>query len=174
MQNDVKTLLFFVLTTIFFSCASSKSEYGLVKVNESEAISVADVVAQMDRSVTPHSFTIKAPLSAVCQNAGCWVQVPKPDGKPLMIRFKNHFTIPPSTPQGTEAFIHGMAYWDTVSVKALRHFAEDAGKSLEEINKINQPEFKLNFEGDGIKWTSEKSKGKRYRVSKGKVVVYSF
>jgi hypothetical protein len=53
-----------------------------------------------------------------------------------------------------------VAYWDTVSVKALRHYAEDAGKSVEEINKITQPEFKLNFEGDGIKLVSEKEKNK--------------
>jgi hypothetical protein len=77
-----------------------------------------------------------------------------------MIRFKNHFTIPPATPSGTESFIHGVAYWDTVSVKALRHYAEDAGKSIEEINKITQPEFKLNFEGDGIKLVSGKDKNK--------------
>lgn len=142
------------------SCATSKSEYGLVKVNENEAISVSDLVVKMDQNQAPFLTTIKAPLSAVCQNAGCWVQVPKPDGKPLMVRFKNHFTIPPSTPIGTEVYIHGRAYWDTVSVKALRHFAEDAGKSTEEINKITQPEFKLNFEGDGIKWASGKSKSK--------------
>jgi hypothetical protein len=147
-----------VSIAILFSCASSKSEFGLVKVNESEAITVAELVAQMDRSTAPQAFTIKAPLSEVCRNAGCWVQVPKPDGKPLMIRFKNHFTIPPSTPLGTETYIHGVAYWDTVSVKALRHFAEDAGKSMEEIGKINQPEYKLNFEGDGIKWNSGKVK----------------
>jgi hypothetical protein len=154
----MKTIGILVSLILLFGCASSRSEFGLVKVNESEAVSVAELVAQMDRSKAAQAFTIKAPLSAVCQNAGCWVQVPKPDGKPLMIRFKNHFTIPPSTPIGTETYIHGIAYWDTVSVKALRHFAEDAGKSMEEIQKINEPEFKLNFEGDGIKWNSGKVK----------------
>jgi len=154
----MKAISALVAMAIIFGCASSKTEFGMVKVRESEAISVAELVVRMDRSTNAQAFTIKAPLSAICQNAGCWVQVPKPDGKPLMVRFKNHFTIPPSTPIGTETFIHGVAYWDTVSVKALRHFAEDAGKSMEEINKITEPEFKLNFEGDGIKWISEKSK----------------
>jgi len=148
------------LLGLIISCASLKNEYGIVKVDETAAISVAELVTQMDKSKDPQTVTIKSPLSAVCQNAGCWVQVPKPDGKPLMVRFKNHFTIPPSTPIGTEVYIHGMAYWDTVSVKALRHYAEDAGKSVEEINKITQPEFKLNFEGDGIKLLSEKGKNK--------------
>lgn len=148
------------LLGVLFSCASLKQEYGIVKVDETAVISVSELVARMDKSKDPQTVTIKAPLSAVCQNAGCWVQVPKPDGKPLMVRFKNHFTIPPTTPSGTESFIHGVAYWDTVSVKALRHYAEDAGKSVEEINKITQPEFKLNFEGDGIKLVSEKEKNK--------------
>lgn len=148
------------LLAVLIGCASLKQEYGMVKVDETSAISVAELVARMDKSMDPQTVTIKAPLSAVCQNAGCWVQVPKPDGKPLMVRFKNHFTIPPATPTGTESFIHGVAYWDTVSVKALRHFAEDAGKSLEEISKITQPEFKLNFEGDGIKLVSGKEKNK--------------
>ena len=148
------------LLGLLISCASLKNEYGIVKVDETAAITVAELVARMDKSKDPQTVTIKAPLSAVCQNAGCWVQVPKPDGKPLMVRFKNHFTIPPATPSGTESFIHGVAYWDTVSVKALRHYAEDAGKSIEEINKITQPEFKLNFEGDGIKLVSGKVKNK--------------
>ena len=148
------------LLGLIISCASLKNEYGIVKVDETAAISVAELVTQMDKSKDPQTVTIKSPLSAVCQNAGCWVQVPKPDGKPLMVRLKNHFTIPPSTPIGTEVYIHGMAYWDTVSVKALRHYAEDAGKSVEEINKITQPEFKLNFEGDGIKLVSGKVKNK--------------
>lgn len=154
----MKTIGLFLTIAVLYSCASTRSEFGLVKVHESEAISVEELVARMDRTKSPQTLTIKAPLSAVCQNAGCWVQVPKPDGKPLMVRFKNHFTIPPSTPLGTETYIHGIAYWDTVSVKALRHFAEDAGKPLEEINKITQPEYKLNFEGDGIKWNSGKVK----------------
>jgi hypothetical protein len=156
----MKALSSLLLISVLIGCASVKSEYGIVKVDETASISVAELVSRMDKSKDPQTLTIKAPLSAVCQNAGCWVQVAKPDGKLLMVRFKNHFTIPPTTPLGTESYIHGIAYWDTVSVKMLRHYAEDAGKSQEDINKITQPEFKLNFEGDGIKLVFEKEKNK--------------
>ena len=157
----MKTFWTIVLLGLIVSCNSVRNlDYGLVKVNENEAISVADLVSQMDKNKEPITVTIHAPLSAVCQNAGCWIQVAKPDGKQLTVRFKNHFTIPPTTPIGTDSYIHGLAYWDTVSVKVLRHYAKDAGKSLEEINKITSPEFKLNFEGDGIKLISEKTKNK--------------
>ena len=68
----------------------------------------------------------------------------------MMVRFKDHFTIPTKTEVGTEAYFHGRAYWDTVSVELLRHFAEDAGKSKEEIEKITEPKFEMGFEADGI------------------------
>jgi hypothetical protein len=67
-----------------------------------------------------------------------------------MVRFKDHFTIPIDTKVGTEAYFHGVAYWDEVSVEMLQHFAEDAGKTPEEIAKITQPEYVMSFEADGI------------------------
>ena len=39
---------------------------------------------------------------------------------------------------------------DTISVERLRHYAEDAGKSSDEIEKIVKPEFKLSFLADGV------------------------
>ncbi|MFM7566142.1 MAG: DUF4920 domain-containing protein [Flavobacteriales bacterium] len=160
-----KCFLGVILALVLGGCSvAKKMEYGLVSVDASGAITVADLVTKMSQSQEPQTVTIQAPLSAVCQNAGCWIQVQKPDGSALMVRFKNHFTIPPSTPLGTEAIIHGKAYWDTVSVKALRHYAEDAGKTKAEIDAINKPEFKLNFEGDGIKLLAQEGeKKKRHR-----------
>jgi hypothetical protein len=38
----------------------------------------------------------------------------------------------------------------TISVDLLRHYAEDANKSIEEIEKINEPEYKISFLADGV------------------------
>ena len=46
--------------------------------------------------------------------------------------------------------MQGMAYMDTTSVDMLRHLAEDAGKSQEEIDAITQPELTLAFEATGV------------------------
>jgi hypothetical protein len=46
--------------------------------------------------------------------------------------------------------MNGIAYREVVSVEMLRHYAEDAGKSKEEIMKITEPETKLSFEADGV------------------------
>jgi hypothetical protein len=39
---------------------------------------------------------------------------------------------------------------ETLSVEQLRHYAEDAGKSQEEINKIKDPQVSLTFLADGV------------------------
>jgi hypothetical protein len=44
----------------------------------------------------------------------------------------------------------GYATVDTVDVEMLRHFAEDAGKSQDEIDAITEPEYELTFEATGV------------------------
>jgi hypothetical protein len=38
----------------------------------------------------------------------------------------------------------------TTSVAELQHYAEDAGKSKEEIAKITEPKLELTFVADGV------------------------
>jgi hypothetical protein len=51
---------------------------------------------------------------------------------------------------GREAIIEGVAKIDTQSVDWLRHKAEDAGKSDEEIAAITEPELKVSFLASGV------------------------
>ena len=124
--------------------------YGPIKIDTSKAISVSQMLKSFEGKTKEMEFTFFAPISEVCSKAGCWINVDKGNGETFMVRFKDHFTIPPKTKVGTEAYLHGMAHWDTVSVELLQHFAEDAGKSKEEIEKITEPKFELGFEADGI------------------------
>ena len=72
------------------------------------------------------------------------------NGDTFMVRFKDHFTIPTDTKPGTKAYFHGEAKQDVISVEMLQHFAEDAGKSTEEIEKITEPKKEISFIADGI------------------------
>ena len=47
--------------------------------------------------------------------------------------------------------MEGVAKLDTVEVDVLKHYAEDAGKSQDEIDAITEPEIKLAFEAVGVK-----------------------
>lgn len=127
--------------------------YGSVEVNPEEAVTVEEMLASFEGKTEETEYTFKGALQEVCSKAGCWVNIDKGNGETFMVRFKDHFTIPPATDLGTEAYFHGVAYWDTVSVDLLQHFAEDAGKSEEEIAKITEPKFELGFEADGIALT---------------------
>lgn len=124
--------------------------YGPFEVNPKEAVTVAEMLKSFDGKTEETEYTFEGELNEVCSKAGCWVNIDKGDGETFMVRFKDHFTIPPKTDVGTVAYFHGVAYWDTVSVELLQHFAEDAGKSEEEIAKITEPKYELGFEADGI------------------------
>lgn len=127
------------------------SEFGEVKVMEDKAVSVAEMMTAFEANGSQEAeFTVKGEITQVCAKMGCWVRIKNGD-TPFMVRFKDHFTIPTETAEGTMAALHGRAYVDTVSVDMLRHYEEDAGASEEEIMKITEPEINFGFEADGIK-----------------------
>lgn len=137
--------------------ADAKMEYGPVKIEESNVMSVASMMKDFSsKNGQETEYTFQAPLNQVCAKAGCWVNVDKGNGETFMVRFKDHFTIPTDTEVGTQAIMHGVAYQDTVSVADLRHFAEDAGESEENIMKITEPKITMGFEADGIKLIAKK------------------
>ncbi|MBL1280652.1 MAG: DUF4920 domain-containing protein [Fluviicola sp.] len=124
--------------------------YGEFEVNIDDAISVKKMLKTFYANNEENEFTIDAELNEVCSKAGCWVNIDKGNGETFMVRFKDHFTIPPETEIGSGAYIHGFAHMDTIPVDLLQHFAEDAGKSEEEIAAITEPKFEVGFEADGI------------------------
>ena len=86
-----------------------------------------------------------------CTKKGCWMTVKLPDGNDMMVRFKDYgFFVPTKGLEGKRAVMQGYASKETVDVATLRHYAEDAGKSKEEIAKITEPEHNLMFLADGV------------------------
>lgn len=159
----MKTYLALIAAALFVaSCGDSKEmtgnsestelgkSYGPVTVDPEKAVSVDKVLEVNTKMMEPTEFTFEGTMVEICSKAGCWVNIDAGNGETFMVRFKDHFTIPPGTEPGTKAIFHGIAFNDTVSVEMLQHFAEDAGKPQEEIDKITEPEFKLGFTADGI------------------------
>ena len=67
----------------------------------------------------------------------------------LLVRFKDYgFFVPKTGSEGKSVIIN--AKMDTISVEMLRHYAEDAGDSEEEILKIMEPKYVLEFIADGV------------------------
>ena len=138
---------------LLFSCSSTApiTSYGPIKVEAAAPLSVQEMLTDYTlKKELAKEYTFKAPIHQVCSKAGCWVNIDKGNGEMFMVRFKDHFTIPTKTKPGTWAVFHGTAYQETVSVEMLRHFAEDAGESEAEIQKITKPKITLTFEADGV------------------------
>ncbi|MCW5908576.1 MAG: DUF4920 domain-containing protein [Chitinophagales bacterium] len=93
---------------------------------------------------------ITGKVISVCQVKGCWMTADLGNGKTMRIRFKDYAFFMPKDCSGQTFYAEGKISWDTTSIAQLRHYAEDAGKSKEEIEKITEPAVELVFLADGV------------------------
>ena len=56
----------------------------------------------------------------------------------------------PPKAQKARTVVQGEAFYDTLTVPMLKHYAEDAGKSQAEIDAITEPELRLAFTATGV------------------------
>jgi uncharacterized protein (UPF0335 family) len=63
---------------------------------------------------------------------------------------KDHKFAVPVILDGKSVAIHGLAQEKITTVEQLRHYAEDAGKSKEEIAKITEPKKEIVMEAKGV------------------------
>ena len=68
----------------------------------------------------------------------------------LRVTFKDYGFFVPKNSSGNDAVIEGALYKKLVNVEMLKHYAEDAGKSEEEINAITEPKEQFVFEASGV------------------------
>lgn len=94
---------------------------------------------------------IKAKVTDVCKAEGCWIKVQKADGTSMMVRAKDHKFLMPENIVGKTVLIEGAATVKETSEEMRKHYAEDAGKSKEEIAKIKGPEKDVQFAAKGVK-----------------------
>lgn len=87
----------------------------------------------------------------VCQNKGCWMAIASTDGTEMTVRFKDYGFFMPKNLSGNEVVVEGTAKRVVVPVADLQHYAEDAGKSKEEIAAITEPEEELEFTATGVR-----------------------
>jgi Domain of unknown function (DUF4920) len=90
-----------------------------------------------------------AKVNSVCQSKGCWMRLDMGEEE-AMIKFKDYGFFMPKDIAGDEVIVNGKAFIDEMSVEDQRHFAEDAGKSKEEIAAITTPKKTLSFTAEGV------------------------
>lgn len=121
------------------------------KIESEGAISASEMAERYKSLNVGDTLTTKvsAKINEVCQMKGCWMKLDLGNDEDVMVRFKDYGFFVPLNAEG-EVIVNGKAYVTETSVDDLRHYAEDAGKTAEEIAAITQAEITYAFEADGV------------------------
>ncbi len=89
-------------------------------------------------------------VNSVCKAKGCWMKLDLNPETQAMVKFKDYGFFVPMNAENSKAIVKGKAFVGEIPVEELKHYAEDAGKTQEEIAAITQPETTYNFVADGV------------------------
>ena len=114
-----------------------------------EAVSASEIAGLMNDS-SENEFVIEATIEECCQKKGCWMKVATTDGETMRVSFKDYSFFVPLDAAGSTMTMKGVAMYDTIDVDFLKHLAEDANATQEEIDAITEPELAITFEATGV------------------------
>lgn len=138
---------------LFFSCEQKKSQdvaYFGDTFEIENAIASSALKSKLEQEETVN-IQLEGEITGVCQKKGCWLTMPMGEGeKDVFVKFKDYKFFVPKDAAGKKAVIKGVAKKEVIDVPTLKHYAEDAGKSEEEIAKIDAPEVKYTFMAEGV------------------------
>lgn len=131
--------------------ASNYDTFGDI-ITEKDALSSSDMLSKFNDLKVGDTLNIKfaSKINEVCSKKGCWMKLPLDNETETMVRFKDYAFFMPLDSKDREVIVEGKAFVKEVSVDELRHYAEDAGKSKEEIAKITEPKREFSFEANGV------------------------
>jgi hypothetical protein len=90
-------------------------------------------------------------IEKTCKMKGCWMTVKTSDNTTMRVTFENYgFFVPKEGMEGKTAIVQGEVKKIVNTVETLRHYAQDEGKSAEEINAITEPQEEYTFVATGV------------------------
>lgn len=120
------------------------------KITSNGAVPISDAVAKLNGGTDEIDGKIKAKIVEVCEKKGCWVKLDLGNGETATVKMKDYGFFLPLAAKGKTVVIDGELKMKTTSVAELKHYAEDAKKSKEEIDAIKEPKKELRVMAKGI------------------------
>jgi hypothetical protein len=145
MKNRVILLAIIILATFSLVQAQNFGE----ELSDTKAVKATTLSKSMQGKETMQ-VKLKGEINEVCQMKGCWMTVDAGNDTEIRVTFKDYGFFVPKDAAGKTVVFEGEAKYETVDVKTLKHYAEDAGKSQEEIDAITEPQDKLTFVATGV------------------------
>ena len=121
------------------------------EISDKEVLTKTEMAEKFKNLKAGDTLNLKfaSEVKEVCQKKGCWMKVDMGE-EVAMVRFKDYGFFMPKDIAGQEIIVNGKAYIEEMSVEDQRHYAEDGGKSEEEIAAITEIKRTLAFEADGV------------------------
>ena len=142
------------VTTKDVSTETSKelayNSFGM-EINDDDALSADRMMTHYNGMKVGDTLNAKmrGTISEVCSKKGCWMKLDMGNDKVVRVTFKDYGFFMPLNATG-EVVVNGKAFVSETSVDDLKHYAEDAGKSADEIAAITLLEITYAFEADGV------------------------
>ncbi|MFF5383033.1 DUF4920 domain-containing protein [Pedobacter suwonensis] len=149
MKKIILSLSFCLFTVLTFAQTAYNGQKFGEEVKPGNVKPAAKMEAAMGDEKTV-DMKIEGKVVDVCKKKGCWITLEMPNGDPMRVTFKDYAFFMPMDIVGKKVVLDGLAKKQTISVETLRHYAEDAKKSPEEVAKITDPKKELAFEAKGV------------------------
>jgi len=122
------------------------------KITKDAALNSDEMLVKFTNLKVGDTINVKfaSKIKEVCSKKGCWMKLPLDDTAETMVRFKDYGFFMPLDSKDREVILEGKAFVQETSVKELQHYAEDAGKTKEEIAKITTSKKEFVFEANGV------------------------
>jgi hypothetical protein len=146
----MRTIFTILLLAVCMSAALAQNEGNFgKKIDGKKSIAASELPVKMGKEDKMNA-KVTGTVESVCQVKGCWMKVKMDDGETMRVMFKDYGFFVPKDISGKTVVFEGEAQKKLVPVEHLQHYAQDAGKSKEEIAKITEPKQELTFIADGV------------------------
>jgi len=122
------------------------------KIDEENAISASEMKAKFQNMKVGDTLNVKfkSEVEKVCKKKGCWMTLKLDDSLTSFVKFEDYGFFVPLNAENRKTIVEGKAFVSETSVEDLKHYAQDAGKTEEEIAAITAPEKEYGFMATGV------------------------
>jgi hypothetical protein len=115
-----------------------------------ENITDIDKIPMMLKNNEIFKTKVKAKVVDICPKKGCWIKLAVNDTTTAFVKMKDYAFFLPIAIVGKTIVLEGEVKLLTTSVNELKHYAEDAKKTKQEIDAITAPKKEIRFTAKGI------------------------
>ncbi len=155
MKSFKITLFAFLLLTVLSTQAQPPKTPATPGTTFGETVTAdnATAVAELPSLMADKQLTdvkVEGKVLDVCPKKGCWLSLEMPDKSVTFVKFKDYGFFVPLELIGKTVVVEGQAKKIETSVDELKHYAEDAKKSKEEIAAITEPKKEIRLTANGV------------------------